>query len=1144
MMFNAAALRRAATLAVTRHARTLRAPVPASRSASALAGTLHPSAAPLPPFPRLPSIYTRSDNGTPAAPPSSASGGTDGAAPPANSDGDDPNDPKSGARPTPVTVSRANGRRNGRGIRAATRVPTTDNDATVRASGTASATPDDDGGNGIPPTPPSSSGNNNGNTGHPSHLQTLTPPDPYSPLLALPITRRPLFPGFYKTVVIKDPEVIRAIKDLAESRQPYVAAVLLKDEEADTDRIQSLDEIHHVGVFSQITNVYHTSPTGPGDDAPSLTAILYPHRRVRISGLVNDSDAASTTATAAPASTTDGDAVTKPVTAPDAAIVADADKPATTSEPSGSPQSYLRSKYDVSVVHAETLHDEPYKKGNQLVRAITAEIVNVFKDIASLNPLFREQISAFSVSQASTTIFDDPSKLADFAAAVSGGSDSEELQGVLESLVIEERLQKALYVLKKELVNAQLQSKISKEVESKIQKRQREYYLMEQLKGIKKELGMESDGKDKLLEKFKERIQHATLPAAVATVIEEEMQKLGHLDPASSEFNVTRNYLDWLTCLPWGKYSQEVLDVEHAQQCLDEDHYGLKDVKERILEFIAVGKLKGTVEGKIMCLSGPPGVGKTSIGKSIARALGREFYRFSVGGLSDVAEIKGHRRTYVGAMPGKLVQALKKVQTENPLVLIDEIDKLGRGLQGDPASALLELLDPEQNSSFLDHYLDVPLDLSKVLFVCTANVLDTIPGPLLDRMEVIQLSGYVADEKVAIAEKYLAPQARIACGLEAPPVPKEDAAKTAETAPGATESAASELTAAEAVPSAASSGSSATESISATAATADATSAESAPVPAPALAVPVPRVDLTREAIEDLIRYYCRESGVRNLKKHIEKVYRKAAFKVVSAGADAEPLSITPANLKDYVGNPPFSGERLFEHPPAGVVMGLAWTAMGGSSLYIESVLEAPLTTESKPALTKTGQLGDVMKESSSIAYTYAKAHLLRHFPQLAQFFQHAAIHLHVPEGATPKDGPSAGITMATSLISLAANTPIPPHIAMTGELTLSGKVLKIGGLKEKTIAAKRSGITTILFPAANAADWAELPDFVKEGIEGRPVEWYSEVFDACFGEAVARGEFAKNAWPIVPAATATAVLADLPSAAAGATASSVSIGA
>ncbi|KNE69688.1 ATP-dependent protease La [Allomyces macrogynus ATCC 38327] len=882
---------------------------------------------------------------------------------------------------------------------------------------------------------------------------------------ALPITRRPLFPGFYKTVVIKDPEVIRAIKDLAESRQPYVAAVLLKDEEADTDRIQSLDEIHQVGVFSQITNVYHTSPTGPGDDAPSLTAILYPHRRVRISGLVNDSDSPSTTAaatTAAPVSTTESDAVTKPATAPDAAVAADADKPETASEPTGSPQSYLRSKYNVSVVHAETLHDEPYKKGNQLVRAITAEIVNVFKDIASLNPLFREQISAFSVSQASTTIFDDPSKLADFAAAVSGGSDSEELQGVLESLVIEERLQKALYVLKKELVNAQLQSKISKEVESKIQKRQREYYLMEQLKGIKKELGMESDGKDKLLEKFKERIQYATLPATVATVIEEEMQKLGHLDPASSEFNVTRNYLDWLTCLPWGKYSQEVLDVEHAQQCLDEDHYGLKDVKERILEFIAVGKLKGTVEGKIMCLSGPPVVGKTSIGKSIARALGREFYRFSVGGLSDVAEIKGHRRTYVGAMPGKLVQALKKVQTENPLVLIDEIDKLGRGLQGDPASALLELLDPEQNSSFLDHYLDVPLDLSKVLFVCTANVLDTIPGPLLDRMEVIQLSGYVADEKVAIAEKYLAPQARIASDTKCSMQQQLD------------------------------------------------------------------------RAIEDLIRYYCRESGVRNLKKHIEKIYRKAAFKVVSAGANAEPLQITPANLKDYVGNPPFSGERLFEHPPAGVVMGLAWTAMGGSSLYIESVLEAPLTTESKPALTKTGQLGDVMKESSMLPVNGSRAEGAGQCASDRPETVPKSTHTESPPPPAPPDGPSAGITMATSLISLAANTPIPPHIAMTGELTLSGKVLKIGGLKEKTIAAKRSGITTILFPAANTADWAELPDFVKDGIEGRPVEWYSEVFDACFGEAVARGEFAKNAWPIVSAATATAVLADMPGTAAG----------
>jgi Lon-like ATP-dependent protease len=516
---------------------------------------------------------------------------------------------------------------------------------------------------------------------------------------------------------------------------------------------------------------------------------------------------------------------------------------------------------------------------------------------------------------------------------------------------------------------------------------------------------------------------------------------------------------------------------------LDEDHYGLKDVKDRILEFIAVGKLRGTVEGKILCLSGPPGVGKTSIGKSIARALDREFFRFSVGGLTDVAEIKGHRRTYVGAMPGKVIQALKKVQTENPLILIDEIDKLGRGHQGDPSSALLELLDPEQNSSFLDHYMDVPVDLSKVLFVCTANVLDTIPGPLLDRMEVIQLSGYIAEEKAAIAEKYLAPAAKAAAGLENV------------------------------------------------------------------------NVNLTPEAIDDLIKSYCRESGVRNLKKHIDKVFRKAAFKVVQeigqedekveekpakeekkegTAATAEDAAKTPqeeeqrkplvvssnfsinideSNLKDYVGPKVYQTERLYEQTPPGVVMGLAWTSMGGTSLYIESVLESSLGPKSTPHLSKTGQLGDVMKESTSIAYTFAKSLMATHFPK-NKFFDKAKVHLHCPAGAVPKDGPSAGVTMTTALMSLALNKPVGSNIAMTGELTVTGKVLKIGGLKEKTIAAKRSKVDTILFPKDNQADWDELEDYIKEGLTGVPCDTYKDVYDVVFGDV--NKDEAENVWSTV----------------------------
>ncbi|CAJ0746534.1 11167_t:CDS:10 [Entrophospora sp. SA101] len=896
-------------------------------------------------------------------------------------------------------------------------------------------------------------------------MQKPTIPEIYPQVLALPIARRPLFPGFYKAVEIKDANVTAAVKELMKRGQPYVGAFLLKDEELDVDTITNIAQVYKVGVFAQITSVF---PANGAQDENSLTAVLYPHRRIRITELIPPTTQSS---------------------APEAEIVAEPG-PSVNEEPikkESEPQyatSFLEN-YNVSLVNVENLHDEPYNRKNQIVRAITSEIVAVFKDIATLNPLFRDQIANFSMSQSAGNVFEEPAKLADFAAAVSTGEPNE-LQEVLESLVIEERLQRSLLVLKKELVNAQLQSKISKEVESKIAKRQREYYLMEQLKGIKKELGIESDGKDKLVEKFKEKAEKLAMPETVKKVFDEEINKLAHLEPAASEFNVTRNYLDWLTQVPWGQRSPENYNIKHAVKVLDEDHYGLQDVKDRILEFIAVGKLRGTVEGKILCFVGPPGVGKTSIGKSIARALSRQFYRFSVGGLTDVAEIKGHRRTYVGAMPGKVVQALKKVQTENPLILIDEVDKIGRGHQGDPSSALLELLDPEQNSSFLDHYMDVPIDLSKILFVCTANVVDTIPLPLLDRMEVIQLSGYVADEKVAIASKYLAPTAKEMAGLQNV------------------------------------------------------------------------EVTIQQDAIETLIRSYCRESGVRNLKKHIDKIYRKAALKIVNEikeeiipedqgvinnnketesppsqsttieqapknefSTTTEPqkplevpegihVNITSENLKDYVGPPVWHSDRLYDHTPPGVVMGLAWTSMGGSALYVESTLESIINKKSTPSLSKTGQMGDVMKESTTIAYTYSKSLMVRQFPE-NKFFEKAAIHLHIPEGATQKDGPSAGITMTTSLLSLALSKPLDPTIAMTGELTLTGKVLKIGGLREKAVAAKRSGVKTIIFPDANISDWEELPDNVKEGLTGVPVAWYNDVFKVVFGDI--SKEYAEKVW-------------------------------
>ncbi|KAF1960854.1 ATP-dependent protease La [Byssothecium circinans] len=903
-------------------------------------------------------------------------------------------------------------------------------------------------------------------------------PEVYPQVMAMPIGKRPLFPGFYKAITIKNKEVGQAILDMVKRGQPYLGAFLLKDDEADKDVIDDPNEVHEVGTFCQVTSAF---PIGP-DDNFSLTCVLYPHRRVKMTDLKPPATEKPQEAPAEGASTTESavsEATIKQVEGDQSSGDVVASFEENNADALKAPHYYEATSFlkdrKVSIANVENLTEEAFDlKGNKVIQALVSEIVNTFKSVAQLNPLFRDHISTFSV-QTTTNVGEDPVKLADFAAAVAQ-AESHELQEVLEEMNVEQRLNKALIVLKKELMNAELQSKIVRDVESKIHKKQREYWLLEQMKGIKRELGIESDGKDKLIEKFHEKARKLSMPDAVKKVFDEEISKLSHLEPAASEFNVTRNYLDWLTQLPWGQRSAENFGIKHAREVLDEDHYGLKDVKDRILEFIAVGKLRGTVEGKILCLVGPPGVGKTSIGKSVARALNRQYYRFSVGGLSDVAEIKGHRRTYVGALPGRIIQALKKCQTENPLILIDEVDKIGRGHNGDPSSALLELLDPEQNNSFLDHYMDVPVDLSKVLFVCTANMTDTIPRPLLDRMEMIELSGYVADEKIAIAERYLAPQAKEVNGL-----------KEAD-------------------------------------------------------------VILEKEAIVELINKYCRESGVRNLKKQIEKVYRKSALKIVTdlgeevlpeskaltdegkaAQEEAEKdqtdvkdtpenieaettqtprvalkvpddvhVSIGKDNLKDYVGPPVFTSDRLYDVAPAGVAMGLAWTSMGGAALYVESVLEKALSASSSPGLERTGSLKSVMKESTIVAYSFAKGMLAREFPK-NKFFEHARIHLHCPEGAVPKDGPSAGITMATSLLGLALDRQIRDGVAMTGELTVTGKVLRIGGLREKTVAARRAGAKTVIFPADNMSDWLELPENIKEGIEGRPVSWYAEVFDFVF---------------------------------------------
>ncbi|KAJ7716972.1 Lon protease C-terminal proteolytic domain-containing protein [Mycena maculata] len=917
-------------------------------------------------------------------------------------------------------------------------------------------------------------------------------PEVYPHVLALPIARRPLFPGFYKAVVVRNPEVVAAIKDMMKRGQPYLGAFLLKDENADSDVITDIDSVHPVGVFAQITSVF--TATGREDEAEEgLTAVLYPHRRIKITELLK-----AGVVKVESVSPEQPQTVTPPPD-PEPVPVVEHKPP-----PEGPIQTSFLHNHPISIVSVENLTTLPFHKDDQYIRAFMSEIISVFKDIAQLNPMFRDQITNFTMNQLTSSIFDEPDKLADFAAAVSTG-EVRELQDVLESLEVTDRLRKALLVLKKELINAQLQSKLARDVDSKIAKRQREYYLMEQLKGIKKELGMESDGKDRLLGKFRERAAALRMPETVRKVFDEELSKLAGLEPAASEANVTRNYLEWLTQIPWGQHSPENFSIGHAQTVLDEDHYGLKDVKDRILEFLAVGKLRGTVQGKIICLVGPPGVGKTSIGKSIARALNRQFFRFSVGGLTDVAEIKGHRRTYIGALPGKIIQALKRVGTENPLVLIDEVDKIGRGINGDPASALLEMLDPEQNNAFLDHYMDVPVDLSRVLFVCTANNLDTIPAPLLDRMEVLEVSGYVSEEKAEIASRYLGPQAKDASGL-----------KEAD-------------------------------------------------------------VQLEARAVDVLIKYYCRESGVRNLKKHIEKIYRKAALRLVQdLGEDAfpepvvvaaevvktvesqEPASnepvptpapegassstaeteteneiekteqmpvttqerkplpipdsvhvrITPENLKDYVGPPVYQKDRMYVHaPPPGVSTGLGYLGNGSGAVMPVEAISMP----GKGGLQLTGKLGEVIRESAHISLSWVKSHAHELGITNADgesFLDSRDIHVHMPEGSIGKEGPSAGTAIVSAFVSLFTKTKINPDIAMTGEISLVGQVLPVGGLKEKILAAHRAGITTILAPGANRADIEEnVPASVKEGIRFVYVEDVREVLHEVFrGTPVAEG--------------------------------------
>jgi len=647
------------------------------------------------------------------------------------------------------------------------------------------------------------------------------------------------------------------------------------------------------------------------------------------------------------------------------------------------------------------------------IKAYSMAIINTIKELLPLNPLYGEELKMFLDRMGP----EDPSHLSDFAASLTT-ADKHQLQDVLETVELLPRMEKVLVLLSKELELARAQSQIRRSVEERMESQQREFFLREQLKAIQKELGIEKDDRTAELDKFRERLEKLTLPEQAMSRLEEEMEKLAILEPGSPEYGVTRNYIDWITLLPWGIHSRDTLDLTAARKALDRDHYGLDDVKERILEFLGLGIMKGEISGSIILLVGPPGVGKTSIGKSVANALDRRFYRFSVGGMRDEAEIKGHRRTYIGAMPGKFIQAMKEVETQNPVIMLDEIDKIGSSFQGDPASALLEALDPEQNSEFLDHYLDLRFDLSNALFICTANQLDSIPAPLLDRMEVISLAGYIAQEKQQIARRYLLPRQLKKAGLK-----RGD-------------------------------------------------------------------IKIGAPTLRAIIEGYARDPGVRRLEKQISRIVRKAVVEILEGRKP--PIPVGKDDLKHYLGSPVFRDERNLGGP--GVVTGLAWTAMGGATLSIEAVRTHGFTRGFK----LTGQLGDVMKESAEIAYGYIVSHAEQYGADPA-FFEGSFIHLHVPAGATPKDGPSAGITIASALLSLARNKPVR-RIAMTGELTLTGHVFPIGGVREKMIAARRTGIRELILPEENRGEFDEVPAHIRKGFKVHFARTFDDVASLLFG--------------------------------------------
>jgi ATP-dependent Lon protease len=641
------------------------------------------------------------------------------------------------------------------------------------------------------------------------------------------------------------------------------------------------------------------------------------------------------------------------------------------------------------------------------IEALQRNVLTLFQQIVAGSPTLSDELQTVAIN------LEEAGRLVDFVASSLPSLSTKDKQEILETADVRKRLEKINHHLAKELEVQQLRNKIQTEVQDQVQQSQREYYLREQMKAIQKELG-EQDEAQRDVEELRQKIEAAGMPEEVKKEALKELTRLSRMSPMAADYSVTRNYIEWLAVLPWSKSSGKAVDIVEAQSVLDADHYDLKKVKDRILDYLSVRRLKPTMKGPILCFVGPPGVGKTSLGRSIARALERKFVRLSLGGVHDEAEIRGHRRTYIGALPGQIIQGIRRAETNDPVFVLDEVDKLGRDFRGDPSSALLETLDPEQNSTFRDNYLDVPFDLSKVLFICTANMLDTIPEPLRDRMEIIELQGYTEDDKVHIAEKYLVPKQIEENGLK----PEQ--------------------------------------------------------------------IEIPEEAIRFISRHYTREAGVRSLERNIGTMCRKQARRI--AEGHTEKLVVTPQIVQEFLGGIKIriDTEIAERTRRPGVAVGLAWTPAGGDILFIEAN-----KMKGKGGFTMTGQIGQVMQESMQAALTWVRSNADKLHIQ-EDFFKDHDIHIHVPAGAIPKDGPSAGVTMATALVSLLTDRPVRPLTGMTGEITLSGNVLPIGGVKEKFLAAKRAGVRDIIFPADNRMNVDE--DLTPEQLEGVTIHYVTTI--------------------------------------------------